>query len=596
MSVILLPQRFLSQPQYPANLAKKEFWRLVDIQGLPPLGTAAASITRTLNGTAKLSAGPAGKCVDFVVAGDWLSYGANPALQLTTMTGLAVVEVPSSPSDISTIFNTNVSGAFARGFVIRVNADGTVFALMQDVIGIGTTTKTVKLGGVSTVAWSYNNISGLLRIAIDGVVESFVYADSSFAHGDVGRNQYYAGSTTQAKAHKQYLFALSAECDKVTNSELIAWSNDPWSIFEAPRRLLPVAEGGSVEVTGSVAYTNIDDASAASADATITASSATTNADDTSASNEATTVTASSSTTNSDDVSEASVTSETEAVTATVAVTNVDDVSAAITAPEISASSGTTNASDISGGLASPVVSASAANTSADDVSVASASAGSEAAGSVAYTNIDDVSASVLVAAIRGSVAYTNFGDISAAVASGYTSSTASYTNADDVVAAFASPVISGALATTNAGDVSDAAAIAEAGEVTATVDTTNADDVSVVICAPVIVGTVAYSNLHDFSAAVGVVNFGTIVEAGLTTGIVESARVKKPGIPANAPQWQKTMFEIMTGRRGNKIDVAAQQNLTFSATPTKEECEALYSYLSEVHKSMNQLINRFDS
>lgn len=304
-------------------------------------------------------------------------------------------------------------------------------------------------------------------------------------------------------------------------------------------------------------------------------------------------------------------------VTGTVAYTNADDISFASATPTVTASSATTNADDVSVANAAPVIVGESATTNADDVSNATAAAGSAAEGSVAYTNIDDASNAVAVPTVTGSVAATNAEDISAAnatvtvtatvavtnsndisVASTENLVTASVavTNADDISAAAASPIVDAVSATTNADDVSVAEAVAEVGEVIATVEATNADDVSVAVAAPVIVGSVSYSNLHDFSAAIAVINFGTIVEAALTSGIIDETRIKKPGIPSDAPDWLRNMFEILTGRRGNKVDVAPHQDLTFSATPTKEECEALYSYISDVRKSIDQLTKRFDS
>ncbi|HXR50411.1 MAG TPA: hypothetical protein VN778_05295, partial [Verrucomicrobiae bacterium] len=233
MSAILLPSKLRQSPQYPARLKVLDFWRLVDIQGLPLLGAAASSTTRTLNGTAQLGTGLAGKCLNFVVDGDWLNYGENQSLQLSTMTGLVVVEMTAAASH-SALFNTNVNGSFAGGFVIRTNPTGTVTALKQDTVEIGTTVKTVRKGsGVSNIAWSYNNVTGKLRIAVDGVLESFTSAQT-FNQGPVGRNSYY-GDATQAGAHKEYLFALSAS-DKVSDSELAEWSLNPWSIFKTPTR------------------------------------------------------------------------------------------------------------------------------------------------------------------------------------------------------------------------------------------------------------------------------------------------------------------------------------------------------------------------
>lgn len=77
---------------------------------------------------------------------------------------------------------------------------------------------------------------------------------------------------------------------------------------------------------------------------------------------------------------------------------------------------------------------------------------------------------------------------------------------------------------------------------------------------------------------------------AGLDTGI------KKPGIPSDTPAWLRTMLEIMLGRRGNVVTVPVRQSLTFSASPTQAECEALYDYANALQDALNQIITRFDS
>jgi hypothetical protein len=89
--------------------------------------------------------------------------------------------------------------------------------------------------------------------------------------------------------------------------------------------------------------------------------------------------------------------------------------------------------------------------------------------------------------------------------------------------------------------------------------------------------------------AGKGVVVDVFLPETGPTTG-------KKPGIPADAPAWLKTMLEILTGRRGNQIAIPAPRVLTFSAVPTKEECEALYALVNEVRDTQAKIITRFDS
>jgi hypothetical protein len=74
------------------------------------------------------------------------------------------------------------------------------------------------------------------------------------------------------------------------------------------------------------------------------------------------------------------------------------------------------------------------------------------------------------------------------------------------------------------------------------------------------------------------------------------STAIKKPGIPAGTPAWLKITLEILTGRRGNRVEMPKFQALTFSDTPTRAECEALYRYINAVRHSLEQIIKRLDS
>jgi hypothetical protein len=85
------------------------------------------------------------------------------------------------------------------------------------------------------------------------------------------------------------------------------------------------------------------------------------------------------------------------------------------------------------------------------------------------------------------------------------------------------------------------------------------------------------------------------MIEPALATARAQPIRVKKPGIPAGTPEWLKTMMEILTGRRGNRIAAPQFRKLTFSATPTQSECEALYSYTNTVRDALEQVISRMD-
>jgi hypothetical protein len=85
-------------------------------------------------------------------------------------------------------------------------------------------------------------------------------------------------------------------------------------------------------------------------------------------------------------------------------------------------------------------------------------------------------------------------------------------------------------------------------------------------------------------------------VETALASSITAKTALRKPGIPLGTPAWLKTTIEILTGRRGNRVEVPTFQALSFSATPTRAECEALYRYVSRMRHSLEQIIKRLDS
>lgn len=90
--------------------------------------------------------------------------------------------------------------------------------------------------------------------------------------------------------------------------------------------------------------------------------------------------------------------------------------------------------------------------------------------------------------------------------------------------------------------------------------------------------------------------DMGVVQDAFLAALVTASYGIKKPGIPAGTDAWLKTMLEIMLGRRSNTVPVPPRQSLTFSASPTKAECEALYAYVNKIQDALNQIITRFDS
>lgn len=54
--------------------------------------------------------------------------------------------------------------------------------------------------------------------------------------------------------------------------------------------------------------------------------------------------------------------------------------------------------------------------------------------------------------------------------------------------------------------------------------------------------------------------------------------------------------IEVITARRGNRITVPSKKTLTFSATVTKAEAEALYAYVNNVRAALESLLNRLDT
>jgi hypothetical protein len=104
-----------------------------------------------------------------------------------------------------------------------------------------------------------------------------------------------------------------------------------------------------------------------------------------------------------------------------------------------------------------------------------------------------------------------------------------------------------------------------------------------------------AASFIQRNSISAGRINGGITVEPALVVRAAKTISLKKPGIPAGTPDWLKTTMEILTGRRGNRIEAPKFQRLTFSETPTQSECQALYSYTNAVREALEQVISRMD-
>lgn len=91
-------------------------------------------------------------------------------------------------------------------------------------------------------------------------------------------------------------------------------------------------------------------------------------------------------------------------------------------------------------------------------------------------------------------------------------------------------------------------------------------------------------------------VDVGIVHDGFLANMVPAGYGIKKAGIPANTDPWLRTNMEIILGRRNNAITVPKKREITFSATPTKTECEDLYNYANDLQDTLNRLITRLDS
>ncbi len=107
--------------------------------------------------------------------------------------------------------------------------------------------------------------------------------------------------------------------------------------------------------------------------------------------------------------------------------------------------------------------------------------------------------------------------------------------------------------------------------------------------------GSSGYGIRRKGSFAGKAVDLGVITDPWRSV-VTASSGIQKPGIPNDTQPWLKTTLEILMGRRGNAIDVPEVPDLTFSATPTQAECEALFASVKATRDSLQQLKDRFDS
>lgn len=589
MPFLLVPKRFTVQPRYAAPLDKAHQRGGVFVGSVPVelVGKKSRSESDLTDGYR-----PCGKVR---VAGDNTTSDTYP-VNVSALTDFTLY-LYTSFTDAATPFQYLLGFSSGSGDLLGIPAVHSSIGLRWGLlIGAGGTNTFLDSNEVfprdQLTAVVITRNGSTIKFFRDGVLKNTVTNSTTVpAMSGMTLNSYTQNG--DAGAHLGTYFAL-AGVDPVawSDGEVRKFSANPWSTFQAPPRRLWVIPSSSV--SGTVSYTNANDTLAASGTTTVKGALAKTNANDTSAASGTTTVTGTLARTNANDSISASG-SVGAAVSGTLAYTNANDTSSASGTTTVTGSLDRTNANDsvsASGSIGS-AVSGTLAYTNANDTLAAAAT--TTVTGSLSRTNANDTSAASGTTTIKGSLARTNANDTLAASGTTKVISSLAKTNANDTSAASGTTTIVGALAKTNANDTVAASGTVTTGS-SGTVAYTNNNDTLSASGTTKILGTLARTNANDGLAASGTVNNGIIVESALTDGITATVRIKKPGIPAGTPDWLKTTLEIVLGRRGNRVTPPPAQTLTFSSTPTKAECEALYAHVNNVHSALTDLINRFDT
>ncbi len=173
-----------------------------------------------------------------------------------------------------------------------------------------------------------------------------------------------------------------------TDAEQAEIFRSAYQVYEPQRIWIPVSSTGGV--TGALAATNANDASAAAGTTTILGALARTNANDASAAAGATTVLGTLAKTNADDTLAASGAAGSD-VSGSVNVTNANDALAGAGTTTVTGALARTNANDTSSAAGTTTVLGTLATTNANDTLAASGAAGA-VTGTLATTNGNDTS------------------------------------------------------------------------------------------------------------------------------------------------------------------------------------------------------------
>lgn len=223
----------------------KQRWACVSVPGRMLFGNASPAATLLTN--TSIAAGANGLSIlqSGTSANSGLSFGANAGMQLNISSGIIVFKNLNTTTQQQVLFNTQFDTSSASGGFIVFAYSGAVRLDLKDAADLLISSNTLGLGETGRLAWSYNNVTGRARIALNGILTSGT-ATASFTHGPVGVGGYYSDSGIGTNPMEESLLALSPdEC--LDDSALIYASLNPWELFRPLKRSIYYPPNTSVQ-------------------------------------------------------------------------------------------------------------------------------------------------------------------------------------------------------------------------------------------------------------------------------------------------------------------------------------------------------------
>lgn len=238
MAQILLPQRFMAQPQYPAPLDYGGLAKGVKILFNPPSGPVDLATNRawTANGNASVATANKGKVLSFDGVGDYLSYTGYP--ELTSNVGTFFIWCPVvGPTDD---FGHVLLGSASPGAVaFQVSQVNTV-----QVFGSGLSSGTISWFNSTnrSLVLSSGGTAATCKAYLDGANTGLTFPGAPVAWGagnkTITLGRYPAGDSWDFNGTILVAGFTTAAWGE---SEARAFHQNPWALFKAPSRRLFVA-------------------------------------------------------------------------------------------------------------------------------------------------------------------------------------------------------------------------------------------------------------------------------------------------------------------------------------------------------------------